>query len=156
MIIIKSRGLKERFLTKLKIFQFHRNQSDVRFILAVMKDVPTKQRKEEGGVCIRHGAKRKTCSHEGCTNQAQRGGVCIRHGAKVKQCSHEGCANQVKNGGVCIRHRAKKKTCSHEGCLVGKVADMSPTCRQVVTLSSIYCRHAKSADIRVSCHCRVG
>ena len=38
--------------------------------------------------------------------------------------------------------------------LVGKVADMSPTCRQVVTLSSIYCRHAKSADIRVSCHCR--
>ena len=47
MIIIKSRGLKERFLTKLKIYQFHRNQSDVRFILAVMKDVPTKQRKEE-------------------------------------------------------------------------------------------------------------
>ena len=30
---------------------------------------------------MRHGAKRKQCSSEGCTNQAKKGGVCIRHGA---------------------------------------------------------------------------
>ena len=28
-----------------------------------------------------HGAKKKLCSSEGCTNQAKRGGVCKRHGA---------------------------------------------------------------------------
>jgi hypothetical protein len=32
-------------------------------------------------VCIRHGAKIKRCSSEGCTNQTQKGGVCRRHGA---------------------------------------------------------------------------
>ena len=31
---------------------------------------------------MRHGAKVKLCSSEGCTNQAVRGGVCFRHGAK--------------------------------------------------------------------------
>ena len=37
----------------------------------------------KGGVCASHGAKRKQCSHEGCTNVAQKGGVCWTHGAKV-------------------------------------------------------------------------
>eukprot|EP00986_Skeletonema_menzelii_P016768 scaffold15845_cov97-Skeletonema_menzelii.AAC.1 len=35
----------------------------------------------QGGVCIKHGAKIKRCSSEGCTNQAKRGGMCMRHGA---------------------------------------------------------------------------
>eukprot|EP00986_Skeletonema_menzelii_P004450 scaffold1518_cov113-Skeletonema_menzelii.AAC.2 len=73
-----------------------------------------------GGVCFRHGAKTKRCSIDGCTNQAQNGGVCIRHGAKVKVyvylCSKEGCTNHVINGGVCMRHGAKVKRCSSEGC----------------------------------------
>ena len=30
---------------------------------------------------MRHGAKRKLCSIEGCTNHVKRGGVCWRHGA---------------------------------------------------------------------------
>ena len=30
----------------------------------------------------------------------------MRHGAKVKRCSIEGCTNQVKRGGVCGRHGA--------------------------------------------------
>ena len=34
--------------------------------------------------------------------------MCIRHGAKVKLCSFEGCTNQVVKIGVCIRHGAKK------------------------------------------------
>jgi hypothetical protein len=32
----------------------------------------------------------------------------MRHGAKVKRCSSEGCTNKAKRGGVCIRHGAKK------------------------------------------------
>jgi hypothetical protein len=30
--------------------------------------------------------------------------VCIRHGAKVKLCSSDGCINQVIKGGVCVKH----------------------------------------------------
>ena len=29
---------------------------------------------------MRHGAKVKLCSNEGCTKQVQRGGLCMRHG----------------------------------------------------------------------------
>jgi hypothetical protein len=64
------------------------------------------------------GAKRKGCSHEGCTNQAAKGGVCVSHGGKGKRCSHEGCSNGSIKGGVCFSHGAnpKRRTCSHEGC----------------------------------------
>ena len=65
-----------------------------------MRDVPTVLRN-------RHGAKKKLCSQEGCTNHVVRDGVCVRHGAKVKRCNHEGCTNQVQKGGVCIKHGAK-------------------------------------------------
>lgn len=77
---------------------------------------------QTGGVCIKHGAKKKRyeCSYDGCTNQVQIGGVCKRHGAKRKKytytCSHEGCTNHVVKGGVCRRHGAQAKLCKHEGC----------------------------------------
>ena len=75
---------------------------------------------KKGGVCVSHGAKRKTCSHEACTNIALTGEVCMRHGGtvKIKICRHEGCSNNAQNGGVCISHGAKqtRKICSHEGC----------------------------------------
>mmetsp|Transcript_20371 Transcript_20371/g.31060 ORF Transcript_20371/g.31060 Transcript_20371/m.31060 type:complete len:220 (+) Transcript_20371:83-742(+) len=48
------------------------------------------------------------CSADGCTNRVVSGGVCTRHGAKKKLCSTEGYTNQVKQGGVCWRHGAKK------------------------------------------------
>jgi hypothetical protein len=32
-------------------------------------------------VCVKHGAKKKLCSVEGCTNQVIKRGVCWRHGA---------------------------------------------------------------------------
>jgi hypothetical protein len=72
----------------------------------------------KGGVCVKHGAKVKRCSSEGCTNQAQKGGVCTRHGAKIKRCSSDGCTNHARKGGVCIRHGAKDKLkrCSCKGC----------------------------------------
>eukprot|EP00985_Skeletonema_marinoi_P006464 scaffold2799_cov126-Skeletonema_marinoi.AAC.3 len=73
----------------------------------------------QAGVCMRHGARRKLCSSEGCTNMVV-GGVCIRHVAKVtrkhKLCSREECTNQARKGGVCIRHGAQKKRCSREEC----------------------------------------
>ena len=56
-----------------------------------MKDVPTMKSEEElaFGRCQEE---EKELKHEGCTNQAKKGGVCIRHGAKKKKktCSHEG------------------------------------------------------------------
>ena len=57
---------------------------------------------------MRHGAKVKQCSSERCTNYAQKGGVCVRHGAKRKryECSAIGCTNIVVKGGVCKRHGA--------------------------------------------------
>ena len=60
-------------------------------------------------MCVRHGAKLKRCSSEGCTNQAVNGGVCVKHGAKVKQCSSEGCTKNAQKGGLCRKHGAKEK-----------------------------------------------
>jgi len=68
---------------------------------------PSSNDAQNGGVCIKHGAKRytkKTCTHEGCTKLSQNGGVCAKHGAKVKTCKHEGCINQRKQRGFCTRH----------------------------------------------------
>ena len=50
---------------------------------------------------FRHGAKRKRCSHEGCTNLAAVGGMCMR------RCSREGCTDLAVVGGVCMRHGVK-------------------------------------------------
>ena len=69
-----------------------------------------------GGMCMKHGAKKKLCSSDGCTNGAVNGGVCKTHGAKVKLCSSEGCTNYSKKGGVCIKHGAVMKRCKIEGC----------------------------------------
>ena len=59
---------------------------------------------------MRHGAKVKQCSNEGCTNHAVNGGVCLRHGAKHKRCSIEGCTKYPQKGGLCIRHGAYRNT----------------------------------------------
>jgi len=67
-------------------------------------------------VCIRHGAKVKRCSSEGCANYAKNGGVCMRHGAKIKRCKTTGCTNYSVKGGVCRRHGAKVKRCNIEEC----------------------------------------
>eukprot|EP00984_Skeletonema_dohrnii_P007240 scaffold2618_cov69-Skeletonema_dohrnii-CCMP3373.AAC.1 len=77
-------------------------------------------RAEKGGVCCTHGAERPRCSRENCTNYAQQGGVCRRHGAEAPKCSHENCTNQARKGGVCMSHGAVyvyvRPRCSHEGC----------------------------------------
>lgn len=58
---------------------------------------------------MKHGAKRRLCSTEGCTNMVVKGGVCVRHGAKqIRQtCRWKGCNNVVVQGEVCMRHAAK-------------------------------------------------
>jgi hypothetical protein len=73
---------------------------------------------KKGGVCVRHGAKVKLCRSEGFTNKIFKGGVCKKHGAKRYryECSAEGCTNVAVKGGVCVRHGAKVKRCSVEGC----------------------------------------
>ena len=74
---------------------------------------------QKGGTCTRHGAK-STCSHEGCTNLSYKGGVCCKHGGKpIKICTHEGCTNRGWHKGLCERHKPTKrikKKCSAEGC----------------------------------------
>jgi len=34
----------------------------------------------QGGLCIAHGAKRKTCSHPGCTKNVKKASKCSQHG----------------------------------------------------------------------------
>jgi hypothetical protein len=51
-----------------------------------------------------HGAMVKRCSHKGCSDISQQGGVCIRYGARRKpnpHGRHEGCTNYIKREGVC-------------------------------------------------------
>ena len=59
---------------------------------------------------MKHGAEKKRCSREGCTNQVVKGGVCVKHGAEKKRCSSEGCINYAKRRGVCWRHGAHHAT----------------------------------------------
>ena len=98
---------------------------------------------QKGGVCCRHGAKKKNyiCRHEGCTNQVIKGGVCVRHGAaKRKTCNHEGCTNQEQRGGVCCRHGAKVKKCSHEGC------------SNYPQRGGVCCRHGAKVKVKTCSH----
>ena len=45
---------------------------------------------------MRHGAKMKECSSDGCTNIVIKGCVCIRHGAKTNRCSSVGYRRMLK------------------------------------------------------------
>ena len=51
-------------------------------------------------------AEAKRCSSDRCTNQAQNGGVCMRHGAKGKRkkCVSDGRTKFAFRGGMCRRH----------------------------------------------------
>lgn len=47
---------------------------------------------------------RKKCSVPECENICVQGGVCIKHGAKRKICNFEGCTKHQKRGGFCSAH----------------------------------------------------
>ena len=55
-------------------------------------------------VCIKHGARKRICNHEGCQNQVQNNGVCRKHGARVNRCRADGCPNEIKRSGFCKTH----------------------------------------------------
>ena len=67
----------------------------------------------KGGVCIRHGARRKLCTYSKngvkCTSYAHKGGLCTTHGAKKKRCSSVECTNQARKGGLCRHHGAYRQ-----------------------------------------------
>ena len=78
---------------------------------------------------MKHGAKVKRCSREGCTNQVIKGGVCVKHGAKKKRCSSEGCTNKAVKGGVCRRHGAYRNTNNDESTVFGSEFEQSTVAR---------------------------
>ena len=82
----------------------------------------------QGGLCIAHGAKRKTCKHPGCTKNVKKAGLCSTHGPARKRCEAEGCSKVAVQGGRCIAHGAKKKLCSVDSCT--KQAILSGMCKK--------------------------
>jgi len=82
----------------------------------------------QGGLCISHGAKRKTCKHPGCNKNVKKAGLCSTHGPARKRCEFEGCPKVAVQGGRCIAHGAKKKLCKIEHC--SKQAILSGMCKK--------------------------
>lgn len=82
----------------------------------------------QGGLCISHGAKRKTCKHPGCDKNVKKAGLCSTHGPARKRCEADGCNKVAVQGGRCIAHGAKKKLCSVENCK--KQAILSGMCKK--------------------------
>jgi hypothetical protein len=82
----------------------------------------------QGGLCISHGAKRKTCRHSGCEKNVKKAGLCSTHGPARKRCNTDGCEKVAVQGGKCIAHGAKKKLCSIENCT--KQAILSGMCKK--------------------------
>jgi len=69
-------------------------------------DVPSKSKTDECAWGIGARVKRKLCSSsDGCTNQVRKGGVCVRHGAKRKRWSNDGCTNSAEIRGACMGQR---------------------------------------------------
>ena len=64
----------------------------------------------QGGLCIKHGAKRKKCTYPGCSKNVKKAGRCSTHGPPRKRCDVEGCKNASVKGGKCISHGALKKS----------------------------------------------
>jgi hypothetical protein len=59
-----------------------------------------------GMFCFSHGG-RRWCSCASCSKFAQAGGLCIKHGYKKLTCSMDGLSNQSVARGLCKRHRAR-------------------------------------------------
>jgi len=82
----------------------------------------------QGGLCISHGAKRKTCGHLGCTKNVKKAGMCSAHGPPRKLCEYQHCSKVAVQGGKCIAHGAKKKLCLFDPC--NKQAILNGMCKK--------------------------
>ena len=87
-------------------------------------DKPVRQ----GGLCSRHGAKRKHCNQHGCMNISILAGLCNTHGAARKQCDYGDCDKVARQGGRCYAHGAKQKQCDYGDC--DKVARQGGRCHR--------------------------
>lgn len=88
----------------------------------------------QGGLCISHGAKRKTCKYPGCDKNVKKAGLCSTHGPARKRCDAEDCNKVAVQGGRCIAHGAKKKLCEYPECT--KQAILSGMCKKHHDVSS--------------------
>jgi hypothetical protein len=71
----------------------------------------------QGGLCITHGARRKTCQHPGCMKHVKKVGFCTTHGSARKRCDVVGCHKVAVQKNRCVAHGAKKKLCNYRvGC----------------------------------------
>jgi hypothetical protein len=82
----------------------------------------------QGGLCISHGAKRKTCKHHGCNKNVKKAGLCSTHGPARKRCENDNCNKVAVQGGRCIAHGAKKKLCEFNNCT--KQAILAGMCKK--------------------------
>lgn len=87
----------------------------------------------QGGLCISHGAKRKTCKHPGCIKNVKKAGLCSTHGPARKRCEAEDCNKVAVQGGRCVAHGAKKKPCEYQDCT--KQAILAGMCKRHHDLS---------------------
>ena len=62
---------------------------------------------------------RRMCNAEGCTNFVVQGGVCISHGAKCKSCKVKGCNTRSRGPSykhMCKKHFNGQRICKVKGC----------------------------------------
>jgi hypothetical protein len=82
----------------------------------------------QGGLCVSHGAKRRSCRYPGCTKNSKCAGLCSKHGPPRKRCEHEGCTNVAVRAGKCKSHGAWTKSCEVDGC--SKVSAINGMCKR--------------------------
>ncbi len=76
-------------------------------ILCSQLGCTNKARKDGVGTCHVHGP-HKRCSYQDCNNLERQGGLCVRHGSKKKTCTTSGCNKNAVKGGACVGHGAKR------------------------------------------------
>ena len=90
----------------------------------------------KGGICYGCGAVAPKCKHPGCKSIRVEGGLCERHGAKKRLCTGfidggKPCPNKAKIGGLCWHHGGKAGMCP-----CGKVRNTCPTCKPLGRLAA--------------------
>ena len=80
----------------------------------------------QGGVCVKHGAKRRICKYPGCEKNIKSKGLCSKHGPARKKCTTPKCSNVAVKGGKCKSHGAYATECTVTNCY--KQAEVGGLC----------------------------
>eukprot|EP00984_Skeletonema_dohrnii_P006650 scaffold2366_cov122-Skeletonema_dohrnii-CCMP3373.AAC.10 len=70
----------------------------------------------QGGVCVKHGAKRRICKYPGCEKNTKSHGLCSKHGPARKRCNVPKCSNVAVRAGKCKSHGAYVAECTVMNC----------------------------------------